>query len=259
VIARNEEAVIEGCLKSLRNQTIELVLVVVNDGSSDRTAQISLRYADMVVNLPRHEENWGGQPELARIFNAGFNVLKDNDLRYVLISGSDSIYPPSYVQEVIGRMRDEGIVLASGTAKGEVSRSLSPRGSGRIVDARWFRTVGFRYPENYGFEVYPIYKALSEDRKVSIFSDLTFTLSRGTVLSNRKAYLWGKGMRALNYWWLYAFGRAVLVGLRHPSKGLALLKGYVSHASEQYEDIKEFVPLLQKRVLIKRVKEILEL
>jgi len=255
VTARNEEQVIGKCLASLRNQTVKVFLVVVNDGSVDKTGEIASKYADFVVNLPSHKESWAGNPELASVFNSGFEVLEKENVDYVLISGADTIYPEDHVEEVIRRMRKQKIVLASGAAERESSRSLSPRGSGRILDAKWFKSVGFRYPINYGFEVYLVYKALSEGKKVAVFPDLRFILLRGTIISSKKLYLWGKGMKALNYWWLYALGRAALIGLKHPLDGFTLLKGYLSEVSEHYKDLKEFVPNLQRRMFIKRMYE----
>jgi len=256
VNARDEEEVIEKCLESLRNQTVKIFLVVVDDGSVDRTGEVASRFADVVVNLPRHEESWAGRPELARVINAGFNVLKKLDLMYVMISGADAVYPSNYVGELVSRMENEGIVLASGVAEGEVSRSWSPRGCGRVIDAKWFRSIGFKYPENYGFEVYLIYKALSQGRKVMVFHDLKFRLLRETRFSKQKLYLWGKGMKALNYWWLYAFGRTVLTGLRHPVGSYLMLRGYLSKV-QPYDDIREFVNDFQKKMFFKRLKEVL--
>jgi glycosyltransferase involved in cell wall biosynthesis len=256
VTARNEEQVISRCLASLRNQTVKLFLIVVNDGSSDRTGEIASKHADFLVNLPAHKENWAGRPELANVFNAGFDVLKERQVEYVLVSGADSLYPQNYVEEIVRRMKKQNIVLSSGTAEGETSHSSSPRGSGRIIDSEWFRSIGFKYPSNYGFEVYPIYKALSEGRRVAVFSDLGFKPVRRTRLSRSKSQLWGKGMKALNYWFLYAVGRAVVVGLRHPLSGSALLAGYLSHVCGQYEDIRDFVSNFQKRIFVNRVREV---
>ncbi len=75
VIARDEENRIEACLESLRNQSVNMYVVVVNDGSLDDTAWIASHYADLVVDLPRHNESWTGRPELVKVFNAGFEVL----------------------------------------------------------------------------------------------------------------------------------------------------------------------------------------
>lgn len=259
VSARDEEKAIEKTLQSLRNQTVRVFIVVVNDGSKDRTRDVASRYADVVLDLPRHAESWVGKPELARVFNAGFEVLRDRNVEYVLISGADSVYPANYVEDTIKRMKGGDIVFASGVAESEVSRSLSPRGSGRVIEAQWFGRVGFRYPENYGFEFYPVYKALSEGKKVTVFQDLRFKLSRETGLSRTKLCLWGKGMKALNYWWIYALGRATLTGLKNPLNGFALFRGYVSEVPGRYDDIREFVPSFQKRLFITRIQEVIRL
>jgi len=182
VVARDEGKIIGRCLESLRGQTVRLFLVVVNDGSLDNTGKMASEYADVVVDLPRHEGNWTGLPELAGVVNAGFDVLKEEDVRYVLISGADGVYPPNYVEEIVRRMEKDGVVLASGVPESERSLSLTPRGCGRVVDAEWFREVGFRYPLNYAFEGYLVYKALSQGKKVAVFPDLKFKLSRGLGL-----------------------------------------------------------------------------
>lgn len=259
VIARDEEKNIENCLKSLRNQTVKLFLAVVNDGSIDKTREFASRFANVVVDLPRHEESWAGQPYLARVFNAGFHILEKEYIDFILISGADATYPSNYVEEIIGKMESENTVLASGIAEGETSRSMSPRGAGRVINAEWFSEIGFRYPENYGFEAYIVYKAVSQGRRVIVFTDLRFKLSRKTKFSKKKLYLWGKGMKALNYWWLYAFGRAFVIGLRNPTNGYEILRGYLSKVSQQYDDVKDFVSKFQKKMFLKRFGEVFAL
>ena len=257
VTARNEEKVIGRCLASLKGQSAKTFLVVVNDGSLDETRAAASKFADLIVDLPAHTQNLGGTPELAQVFNAGFDVLKREGVDYVLVSGADAIYPTNYVEEIVRRMQKEKLVLSSGIAEGESSRSLSPRGSGRLLESKWFMNIGFRYPLNYGFEVYPVYKALSEGREVAVFVDVKFKLLRRTRLSRRRLQLWGKGMNALNYWFLYAVGRSAVVGVRNPLNGFSLLVGYLSHVPQQYDDIKHFVPRFQKRIFIKRLREVL--
>lgn len=256
VKARDEEKAIGKCLQSLRDQADKVFLVVVNDGSADQTSDVASEYADVVVDLPRHVESWVGRPELARVVNAGLDTLKSEELDFVMLSDGEAIYPSNYIEEIARRMRNEGIVLASGVAESEVSRSFSPRGCGRIVDAEWFKRIGFKYPENYGFEVYLVYKALSQGRKVVVFSDLKFNLQRKTRLSSEKAYFWGKGMKALNYNVFYAFGRAFLFFLRSPRNGLELLRGYFSDV-EKYSDVENFVSVFQSRLFWRRISEVL--
>lgn len=257
VCARNEEKVIGECLASLREQTAKVFIIVVNDGSSDKTSEVASKYANIIVNLPRHKESWAGKPELARVINAGLDVLKEMKIAYVLISGADTVYPPSYIEEMVGRMKEKNIVLASGVAESEVFRSLSPRGSGRVIDVEWFKSVGFRYPENYGFEGYLVYKALSEGRKAAVFPDLRFKLVRGTRLSRQKMYFWGKGMKALNYWWPYAIGRIIIIGLRKTQNSHEMLKGYLS-STPIYEDVRRFVPRFQITTFCNRIKEVVQ-
>jgi len=33
-----------------------------------------------------------------------------------------------------------------------------------VIDAEWFRQVGFKYPLNYAFEGYLVYKAFSQNK-----------------------------------------------------------------------------------------------
>jgi glycosyltransferase involved in cell wall biosynthesis len=258
VKVRDEQDAIEDSLLNLLAQTLKPFIVVVNDGSVDRTGEIASKYADAVVNLQRHEESWVGRPELASVVNAGLNVLKDKELDFVMFSDGEVLYPSNYIEEIIKRMKDSDITLASGVAEGEVSRSFSPRGCGRVVDAKWFRSVGFRYPENYAFEAYLVYKALSEGKKVTVFPKLKFELLRETRLFPKKAYFWGKGMKALNYDAFYALGRSFLVSLRSPRNGFAMLRGYFSDV-EKYVDVEDFVPAFQRRQFWRRVKEVLHL
>ncbi len=111
----------------------------------------------MVVRLPRHEENWAGKPELTRVFNSAFNVLKEKEFEFIMISGADAVYPVNYIEDVIERMLQRDAVLSSGVAENEPSANVHPRECGRIIEVVWFKDLGFKYPENQGFEGYPIY------------------------------------------------------------------------------------------------------
>ena len=146
VIARNEEKLLPTCLNSIKNQTIPLYLVVVNDGSTDNTGKIAEKYADKVIHLPHHNDTYLSKPELSRVFNASFNELKKHPFKHIMVSGADSQYPPSYVEEVVNSIMNTGIVVASGIIDGEEDYA-EPRGSGRVIDVSWFEKNGFCYEE----------------------------------------------------------------------------------------------------------------
>jgi len=122
--------------------------------------------------------NWTGLPELAGVFNVGFNVLKGKDVEYVLVSGADGVYPPNYVEEITNSMEKENVVLASGVLEGKISQSFGPRACGRVINAECFRQIGFKYPLNCAFEGYLVYKAFSQSKNVAVFPELKFKLFR---------------------------------------------------------------------------------
>ena len=258
VIARDEEEVIEASLKSLKKQTLSPYIVVVDDGSEDETRNISSKYADVVVTLPSHNENWTGKPELTRVFNSGFQILAEKGFDFIMVSGADAVYPEKYIENIVQRMLHDDVVLSSGIAENEPSASVFPRGCGRVIAVGWFNDIGFKYPENQGFEGYPIFKALSQEKKVAVYPNLTFRLLRPTKTSARKLYSWGRGMKALAYWWPYAVGRAIKFGLTNPVGGIRMVEGYLSDVP-QYEDLMDFVSQYQKRMVTEKIRKWLRL
>ncbi len=238
--ARNEEQYIENALRSLKAQTLVLMgIIVVDDGSTDRTAEIARTYADIVISLPRHEESYVGRPELARVLNEGLKRVPE-DCEYVLIVGADHILPEDYVEKIVHRMREEKVVIASGRIEGEPCDLETPRGSGRVYYYPFFKSIGF-FPENWGWESYVVFKALYMGLKVRCYGDIVSKRARPTSRSSRKMYYLGKAMRALGYDWKYAVGRALL------NTSPSMLRGYFSRDMEVYRDVAPFVREWQKK------------
>lgn len=68
VITRNEEKCIGKALSALRKQSVPSgQIIVVDDGSRDRTILVASEYADVVVGLPDRGYGVVGRPELARL------------------------------------------------------------------------------------------------------------------------------------------------------------------------------------------------
>jgi glycosyltransferase involved in cell wall biosynthesis len=253
--ARDEEENIRRSLNSLLNQTAKpFIVTVVDDSSSDRTGEVAKGLGALVIRVEREgKESMAGKPYMAYLLNQGLKALRRYDLSYLMISGADCIYPPKYVEELVSRMVREGQVMASGIARGEVTSEYGIRGAGRIIDVGWFKVLGFRFPENYGFEAWLVYRALKEGKGVGVYRDLKFTLLRETTIDPEKAYHWGKAMRALNYWWAYALGRCMALFFKSPKSGFSMLRGYMSSV-KKYDDVAGFVPKFQKRIILKKLK-----
>ncbi len=191
VPARNEEKYIEGTLIALKNQTIPPdQIIVVDDGSKDRTGQIASKYADIVVRLPDRGHNALRKPELAEVVNEGLRRVK-KDVDYVLICGADHVLPKEYFEAVISRMKaNPKMVVASGRIRGEPYYEFGPDGSGRVVDTKFWREVSdLQYPLEWGWESWLFYKAMQLGYEVRRFRDVVTEVQRPTTLG--KAMLSG--------------------------------------------------------------------
>ena len=253
VPARNEAKTIKYTLRSLFRQELKPeIVVVVDDASSDGTAEVAEREGAVVVRLKRaFQASATGTPYLAYVINKGLNVLKKSDLDFVMISGAEAVYPSNYISEIVNRMVKDRVVVASGLAAGEKTKgSLAVRGSGRLINATWFEKVGFAYPLAYGFETWLLAKALSQGLKVAVYP-VKFYLLRRTSMNVQKAYFYGKGVRSLGYSIFFVLGRAFTLFLT--SKDINILvhyiKGYIENGLIYNEEIRKVIAYLQVKRL----------
>jgi len=252
--ARNEENFIGKTLAALFDQhTRPSKVIVVNDGSTDRTADIASAAGAEVVDMPDRGYNVQGMPVLAGVINRGLQQLQargyGNDGDYVLILGADHVLPPNYITAVLDAMAaDRKLALCSGVIAGE--RSIVPRGSGRVVRADFWQSIGFRYPENYGFETYLVLKAQQQGYKVKVLRDLVTQTLRKTGRNYKKSvYIsYGKSLRALGYSRLYSAARIGLVSIKNPKGGFYMLQGYMSGDVQVYDpELRSFLSSIQHK------------
>jgi len=249
VPARNEEKRIKATLLSLVNQTLRpQKIIIVNDGSEDRTAHISMRYGEL-INLPPHKESYAGKPELATVLNEGLKRVPD-DCNFILILGADHVLPENYLERIVSRMIKEDVKIASGYIRGEPYHPEMPRGSGRVYDFKLFKSIGF-FPVNWGWESYVLFKVMQMGYKVRCYKDIDAGFARATSITRKKLFYYGKAMKALGYDFKYALGRAII------NRSWSMLKGYMSTDVKVYDDIAYFVREWQKQNLWRRVKQIL--
>lgn len=256
IIARNEEKIISKTIESLRTQILlPYRIIVVNDGSIDKTAEIVSKFTDVeLITLSKTHESYLGRKELAEIFNIGLKKLEnDHNCEFILIMGADQILPQNYLSEIVKRIIfNKKIVIASGVAKKKYI--TVPSGGGRVVRYDFWKKLNLKYPTNYGFEGYLVWKALSMGYKTSVFADLETTIQRkaGTLYNLKVYYYYGLALKALGYSIPYALGRILLFSKRTPKGSYYMLKGFFSNYDVLYEkELRDFVKQTQRHELLK--------
>lgn len=252
--ARNEESFIGRTLAALFDQhTRPSTVIVVNDGSTDRTAEVASAAGAEVVDMPDRGYNVLGTPVLAGVINRGLGRLQERGYGiegdYVMILGADHILPPDYITTVLDAMaKNRKLVMCSGTIEGE--RSIVPRGSGRVVRADFWQSIGFRYPENYGFETYLVLKVQQQGYSVKVLKDLVTRTLRKTGRNYKKSVYvsYGKSLKALGYSKIYSAARIGLISFKNPKGGFYMFKGYLSNDVQAYDpELRSFLSNIQHK------------
>lgn len=102
--AHNEEKNIFFTLKSLEAQSFkDFKIIVVNDGSTDKTAEIVREFSERhpnfeLLNLETSEHEPGAK--VVRTFNKGLNSVDLNDFEIICKFDADIIFPENYLMEV---------------------------------------------------------------------------------------------------------------------------------------------------------------
>jgi poly-beta-1,6-N-acetyl-D-glucosamine synthase len=118
--ARNEEAFIERTIESMVHQTCPPVKwVIVDDGSTDKTAEIAEGYArryswlELVRRPPRKDRNFAGK---VHAFNEGLERVQD--LKFELIGNLDAdiSFEPDHFEFLVGKFMENPGLGVGGTA-----------------------------------------------------------------------------------------------------------------------------------------------
>jgi glycosyltransferase involved in cell wall biosynthesis len=130
--ARNEEDCIAACLESLTSQSEEIFklgrdwdLVVVDDGSTDRTAEIARGFAGVtVMNADKLEPGWVGKN------NAIWTAARRARGRWLLFTDADTIHEPGNLRRAMHEATRHKAGLLSYSPRqivhGTLQRSLMP-------------------------------------------------------------------------------------------------------------------------------------
>lgn len=102
--AHNEENNISFCLESLKKQNFQdFVCMIVNDGSTDRTAEIVNNFKNQdsrfrVLDLEKSEHSPGAK--VVRTFDKGLQALDWKDFDVVCKYDADIVFPTNYLEKI---------------------------------------------------------------------------------------------------------------------------------------------------------------
>lgn len=115
VPARNEEANLGECLKSLVNQGgVEFEIIVVDDGSTDRTREIAESFGVRVLAAPPIPAGWTGKNNAV---TAGAKVARGE---WLLFTDADTVHSQGSLLRSLTEARKKGAVLLSYSPRQEV-------------------------------------------------------------------------------------------------------------------------------------------
>lgn len=253
---RDGERTISRVMESLLRQTYApSKIIVVNDGSTDRTASILKEYQD------KH-------PSLIEIINTGsttrdykripllWNMSLRQGYDYHMIAAGDVSFAPDYAEKILlGMNNDPKLVVCSGDY-GE-SKSAAPHGAGRFVRQSFFYENYERYPAIVGYESEILERALMHECKILVIREATFEhLDRLGHSHNFSEF--GYAMKTMGYYPPYVFGRFLVDFFFNKSMGkkgaLQMLKYYLSFKPEETgyfsafpDDIRGYIKHRQKK------------
>lgn len=239
---RDGGSLLEATLSSLMSQTVlpKALSIVVDGGDIPSTLQIikdNCRVPHVVVehkgvkyarrDIRRMPEN------LNEAYNAGRDLAGSFD--FLLITGDDCRYPPSYAETLMRRMLEESVVVASGICafKGEPGRRMkSPMGSGRMIRHDYWLKVGASFPVSYAWESWILYRAMMDGENIRLYGDLRFEHLHPFGRTHR-CYHWGRARYLMGYSPLTVLGEVTLSLLGMESTlsrvdWLRILTGYLT-------------------------------
>lgn len=263
--AKNEESRIGVTIKSIFDM-FELTnltpkLVVVDDGSTDSTAQVAFDFGCDVVKLKNRGYSALGKPELADTHNAGFQYIKDNfdysSYCHLMVVGADTTFEKDYLVKVLQKFNeDNNLVMCSGMLDGFKTNRDHVRGSGRLIDKDFWINYGEQLP-NYvhGWESHPIYWAKFKGFNTLSIDYAVMNTSR-PPLKNVDWRRYGVAMREFGSLFPYVLLRALKAFTNiSPYQSYRLLLGYFCKPKNTYEpELMSYIRQHQKQRILSYIK-----
>lgn len=257
--ARNEEKNLPKTLKAISEQDLKpSKIVVVNDGSIDKTFDIAKKFGSEVIDLKNDGLEGQGGPKMTRLHEIAL-VQFDDDYDYILQLDADHIIPTNYISYLVSEMeKNPKIVIAGCLIDGK--KSKVPMGSGRLVRFEFHKQIGIKRKIKHGLDTYPLFKAKQLGYEYKIFKINTKMLRKQGVSYRKSNFIAvGKTCKALGYHpkaaLLLFFKRAIKE--KKFKIFLWQLRGFLSTDVELYdEEFRKFVRQTQSNSINGKLKQI---
>jgi len=244
--AKNEENRLENTINSLRATASfaneELFIVVVDDGSKDKTSKIAKDLGCHVVSLLDRGFYALGLPVLADTHNAGFKYidkkLEKKSYQYLMVVGADTTFELNYISILLKAMKeDDKLVMCAGVLNGIKTNYDAVRGTGRIIRNDFWTLEGREVPNKYySWESYPLVFANANGFKTRTLYDAIMHTPREPMnVIDWKNY--GVAMKENGSIFIYVFLRASkrLFEKKDIYNFYRMIYGYISSKPNLYD------------------------
>jgi glycosyltransferase involved in cell wall biosynthesis len=263
IAARNEEKYLPGLIDSLLNQSLPpSLIIVVDDGSVDATAEIVKSYDNQKVILIQRKERIGGPsllgtPMIAIPFNLGFQYIENKGIEYdyIMVAGADNLYNEQYIEKMIQKFKEDPLLVVASGFQGEKINPDHARGGGRFIRKSFWKKYGAQYPfPSHLWESGIIFTAKMMGLKVRSFAEIVFKARRKSG-SNIDMMHYGQILRAVNYPFLIVIGRAIKLFLKKGLKSaIRFLSGYLMSPVQRFEADKKIRKYIRKYLIIEKIR-----
>ena len=252
--AHNEERFITKTLESMVAQTLlPECWIIVNDGSTDKTADIAAKYArrfpwiQLVHRSPRLDRHFGAK---VHAFNAGLEHVQSIPFEVVGNLDADLSFEPDYLEFLIGKFGEDPRLGVAGTPFTEYGGYDTARdsfegenhvaGGCQLFRTQCFKDVGGYIPNPAGgIDWIAVTTARMKGWKTRSFPEKRFHHYRtlGTAGKNSWAasFSYGEKDYFLGGSPLWQLFRVAYRATKQPIDGLALLSGYCWGAIRRIE------------------------
>lgn len=260
VFARNEEKTLPKTLSALNSQELKPdKIVLVNDGSSDKTRDIAVDFGCEIIDLKDDGKLGMGGPKMTRLHEIALSHF-DEKYEYILQIDADHIIPPNYLSYLISEMKNNSnLVIAGSLIDGK--KSKEPMGSGRLVLYKFHKLVMKDRKVKYGVDVYPIWKARQLGYDFKVFNiDTTLQRKQGIGYKKSNFITVGETYKSLGYHpflALYIFFQSA-IHLKNIKVFFWQLEGYLKNSIEFYdEELRRFVRTTQSNLIKNKIMKCL--